>query len=144
VREKMRKIIIQLLIVAFKIDTMRLTSRWRYDNLSKERLRDIATTTMSTSINSISQGKIVLTYDDYRDLPNDRNRYEILDGELSVTPAPSTKHQRISGRLYLILAQHVFAKQLGEVYAAPTDLILAPAPWSNPILFSLATIAAVS
>ena len=35
-----------------------------------------------------SSGKILLTYDDYCLLPNDRNRYEILDGELSVTPAP--------------------------------------------------------
>jgi Uma2 family endonuclease len=89
---------------------------------------------MSTSVNSIPQGKIVLTYDDYRDLPNDRNRYEILDGELSVTPAPSTKHQRISGRLYLILAQHVLANQLGDVYAAPTDLILAPTTVVQPDL----------
>ena len=80
----------------------------------------------STSARSIPQGKIVLTYDEYRDLPNDRNRYEILDGELSVRPAPSTQHQRISGRLYLTLAHHVLANQLGDIYAAPTDLILAP------------------
>ena len=88
----------------------------------------------STSTNSIPQGKIVLTYDDYCDLPNDRNRYEILDGELSVTPAPSTKHQRISGRLYLTLAQHALANQLGDVYAAPTDLILAPTTVVQPDL----------
>jgi Uma2 family endonuclease len=88
----------------------------------------------STFANSIPQGKIVLTYDDYCDLPNDRNRYEILDGELSVTPAPSTKHQRISGRLYLILAQHALANQLGDVYAAPTDLILAPTTVVQPDL----------
>ena len=55
----------------------------------------------STFAHSIPQGKIVLTYDNYRDLPNDQNRYEILDGELSVTPAPSTKHQRISFTLCL-------------------------------------------
>jgi Uma2 family endonuclease len=79
----------------------------------------------STSANSIPQGKIVLTNDDYCDLPNDRNRYEILDGELSVTPAPSTKHQKISSRLHFVLTQHVLANQLGDVYAAPTDLILA-------------------
>jgi Uma2 family endonuclease len=79
----------------------------------------------STSAHGIPQGNIVLTYDDYCDLPNDRNRYEILDGELSVTPAPSTKHQRISSRLHFVLTQHVLANQLGDVYAAPTDLILA-------------------
>jgi len=88
----------------------------------------------STSANSIPQGKIVLTYDDYRDLPNDRNRYEILDGELSATPAPSTKHQRISSRLHFVLTRHVLANQLGDVYAAPTDLILAPTTVVQPDL----------
>jgi Uma2 family endonuclease len=88
----------------------------------------------STSANSIPQGKIVLTYDDYCDLPNDRNRYEILDGELSATPAPSTKHQRISSRLHFVLTQHVLANQLGDVYAAPTDLILAPTTVFQPDL----------
>lgn len=92
----------------------------------------------STSAHSIPQGKIVLTYDEYRDLPNDRNRYEILDGELSVTPAPSTKHQRISGRLYLTLAHHVLANQLGDIYAAPTDLILAPTTVVQPDLIFIA------
>lgn len=88
----------------------------------------------SSSTQSIPQGKIVLTYDDYRDLPNDRNRYEILAGELSVTPAPSTKHQRISGHLYRTLANHVLAIQLGDIYAAPTDVILAPTTVVQPDL----------
>jgi Uma2 family endonuclease len=87
-----------------------------------------------TSTQSIPQGKIVLTYDDYRDLPNDRNRYEILAGELSVTPAPSTKHQRISGHLHRILANHVVANQPGDIYAAPTDVILAPTTVVQPDL----------
>ena len=88
----------------------------------------------STFPQSIPHGKIILTYDDYRLLPDDRNRYEILDGELSVTPAPGTKHQRISGRLYLILANHILTDQLGDIYAAPTDLILAPTTVAQPDL----------
>ena len=36
------------------------------------------------------------------------------------------KHQRISSRLHFVLTQHVLANQLGDVDAAPTDLILAP------------------
>jgi Putative restriction endonuclease len=88
----------------------------------------------STSTQSIPQGKIVLTYDDYCELPNDRNRYEILDGELSVTPAPRTKHQSISGHLYRILANHIVANQLGDIYAAPTDVILAPTTVVQPDL----------
>lgn len=88
----------------------------------------------STTAQSISQGKIVLTYDDYCELPNDRNRYEILDGELSVTPAPRTKHQSISGHLYRILSNHIEANRLGEIYAAPTDVILAPTTVVQPDL----------
>ena len=33
------------------------------------------------------------TTDDLRDLPDDGNRYEVIDGELFVTPTPSWKHQ---------------------------------------------------
>jgi Uma2 family endonuclease len=80
---------------------------------------------MSTFTQSIPQGKIVLTYDDYRELPNDRNRYEILDGELSVTPAPATKHQIALGNLHRILSTHVFANHIGRLLLAPTDVILA-------------------
>ena len=88
----------------------------------------------STSSQSIPQGKIVLTYDDYSLLPDDRNRYEILDGELSVTPAPRIKHQSISSHLHRILANHIVANQLGDIYAAPTDLILAPTTVVQPDL----------
>jgi Uma2 family endonuclease len=89
---------------------------------------------VSTFVQSIPQGKIVLTYDDYCLLPNDRNRYEILDGELSVTPAPRTQHQRTSSHLHVILANHIRARQLGDIYAAPTDVILAPTTVVQPDL----------
>jgi Uma2 family endonuclease len=89
---------------------------------------------VSTFTQSIPQGKIVLTYDDYCLLPNDCNRYEILDGELSVTPATRTKHQSISSHLHRILANHIVANRLGDIYAAPTDLILAPTTVVQPDL----------
>jgi Uma2 family endonuclease len=83
---------------------------------------------------SIPPGKILLTYDDYCLLPNDRNRYEILDGELSVTPAPTTRHQTALGNLYRFLANHVVANQLGKLFIAPTDLILASTTVVQPDL----------
>jgi Uma2 family endonuclease len=88
----------------------------------------------STFSQSIPHGKIVLTYDDYCLLPNDRNRYEILDGELSVTPAPATKHQTALGNLYRFLANHIVANPLGKLFIAPTDLILAPTTIVQPDL----------
>jgi len=39
--------------------------------------------------------RVVLTYADYVALPDDGKRYEIHDGELSVTPAPGRPHQRV-------------------------------------------------
>jgi Uma2 family endonuclease len=81
---------------------------------------------MSFSTSSlIPPGKIILTYDDYCALPNDRNRYEILDGELFVTPAPATKHQIALGNLYRIVSIYVIAHRMGRLLLAPTDLILA-------------------
>jgi hypothetical protein len=38
---------------------------------------------------------IRLTYEDYCLLPNDGKRYEIMDGELFVTPSPLTRHQLV-------------------------------------------------
>ena len=88
----------------------------------------------STFTQSIPPGKIVLTYEDYCHLPNDRNRYEILDGELSVTPAPATKHQITLGNLHRILSNHVLAHQIGRLLLAPTDLILAATTVVQPDL----------
>ena len=78
---------------------------------------------MSTPMR-IPEGKIVLTYEDYVLLPNDRNRYEILEGELTVTPAPSTKHQTASVNLLVLLSQYIKERDLGKLFHAPIDLIL--------------------
>jgi Uma2 family endonuclease len=78
---------------------------------------------MSTPMR-IPEGKIVLTYEDYVLLPNDGNRYEILEGELTVTPAPGTKHQTASGNLFVLLAHYIKERDLGKLFHAPIDLIL--------------------
>ncbi len=65
-----------------------------------------------------------LDYDDYAGIPPDRNTYEIIDGELYVTPAPSPLHQRVSKRLQRQLEAYFEARELGEVFDAPIDLIL--------------------
>jgi Uma2 family endonuclease len=82
-----------------------------------------AEASMSTPMR-IPEGKIVLTYEDYVLLPNDRNRHEILEGELTVTPAPSTKHQTASGNLFVLLAHHIKQRDLGKLFHAPIDLVL--------------------
>lgn len=69
-------------------------------------------------------GRIVLTYEDYCLLPDDGRRYEILEGELCVTPSPSRSHQRVALNLLVLLHAFVSARGLGEVYIAPFDVIL--------------------
>lgn len=65
-----------------------------------------------------------LTYEDYELIPEDGQRHEILDGEHYVSPAPSVQHQRISMRLSSRLHLFVEENGLGEVLAAPTDVLL--------------------
>jgi Uma2 family endonuclease len=68
--------------------------------------------------------RVRLTYEDYAALPDDGRRYELHEGELSVTPAPGLSHQDILGNLFVILRGHVNARGLGKVFVSPVDCIL--------------------
>lgn len=79
-------------------------------------------------------GEIILTYDDYLKLPEDGNRYEILEGVLYVTPAPVPRHQRVSRNLEFILHSYVSAHNLGEILDAPIDVIFSRTSIAQPDL----------
>ena len=81
--------------------------------------------------------RVILTYKDYEALPADGRRYELHDGELSVTPAPSPRHQRILRNLNDVLWQHVKSRGLGEVLFAPIDCILSDISVVQPDLLYL-------
>jgi Uma2 family endonuclease len=66
---------------------------------------------------------IRLTYEDFCCLPNDGKRYEIIDGELFVTPSPFRPHQRAVTRLTRHLSTVVEENDLGEVFVAPFDVV---------------------
>lgn len=66
---------------------------------------------------------IKLTYEDYVCFPDDGKRHELIDGEHYVTPAPLTKHQRISMNLAAALHHHCQQAKAGQVFSAPTDVI---------------------
>ncbi len=87
---------------------------------------------------TISEGKIIFTYEDYAAIPNDGNRYEILEGELAVTPAPNLKHQTVSINLIVLLSQHIRKKDLGKLYHATVDLILESTSILQPDLLFVA------
>lgn len=78
--------------------------------------------------------RITLTYADYAAIPNDGKRYELHEGDLSVTPAPGTRHQRAVARLLVILHEHVSVRRLGEVFVSPVDCILSDTTVVQPDL----------
>jgi Uma2 family endonuclease len=66
----------------------------------------------------------LLTYADYAALPDDGHRYQLLEGELVMTPSPNRWHQKVLRELALRLQAHAERHQLGEVYFAPLDVTL--------------------
>ncbi len=66
---------------------------------------------------------IKFTYEDYQHTPEDQ-RFELLDGELTMVPAPNLRHQRIGTRLGALLHAFVQERDLGEVFHAPCDVVL--------------------
>jgi Uma2 family endonuclease len=85
----------------------------------------------------VSGERAVLTYRDYAALPDDGRRYELHDGELSVTPAPGTRHQRVIGTMHVLLRAHVEMHRLGEVFLSPVDCILSDTTVVEPDLVYL-------
>ncbi len=64
------------------------------------------------------------TYEDYRRLPDDGRRYEIIEGVLHVTAAPNFDHKYTSGEIFAVLRAHVREHQLGIVISAPFEVYL--------------------
>lgn len=69
---------------------------------------------------SVPRAKI--TYQDYLQLP-DEQRYEVLEGDLRMVPAPGSLHQRILANLYFAMRNAVQQQGRGEVFFAPMDVI---------------------
>ncbi|MCS5696658.1 Uma2 family endonuclease [Desulfofundulus thermocisternus] len=63
------------------------------------------------------------TYDDYIKI-DDGNRYELIEGELVLTPSPGTRHQLLVGRLFKIIDQYAQRTGSGQVFFAPLDVVL--------------------
>lgn len=58
----------------------------------------------------------VWTLDELDALPEDSNTYELVHGELFVSPAPGPRHENIAARLTAILVPYVLTHGLGLVY----------------------------
>ena len=65
-----------------------------------------------------------LSFEEFRQLPCDGKRYELVRGEVHVTPAPNTKHQFVVHNLDMSLGLFVQKNNLGEVWESPLDVRL--------------------
>lgn len=74
------------------------------------------------------------TYEDLQSIPQDRNRYEIIDGDLLVSPAPVPYHQIILVNLYRDLSAWIEQHGLGEILFAPVDVVFSSSTVLEPDL----------
>jgi len=78
--------------------------------------------TTPTTWDERKKKKIILA--DYLLMPQLNHPYEIIDGEMMPSPAPTPAHQIIGANIFTPLNQYVKAKDLGVVLFAPVDIIL--------------------
>ena len=73
------------------------------------------------------------TYSEYARFPDDGNRYEVIDGEVLLTPAPSPRHQRVAFLFAMELHKYVNKHGLGEVLP-DVDLLFVTGQFLRPDL----------
>jgi Uma2 family endonuclease len=78
------------------------------------------------------------TYEDYARLPDDR-RYEVIDGGLFVTPAPTPFHQIVGRRIQRLIEDYVEKGRLGIVINAPCDVVLSQFDVLQPDVFFISS-----
>ncbi len=64
-----------------------------------------------------------LTYADFRRFPNDGQRHELINGEHAVTASPNIRHQELSVRLVVALANFLEPNPVAVVFHAPLDCV---------------------
>ena len=81
----------------------------------------------------------LFTYADLNDMPADRNRYEIVAGELIVTPAPRFEHQFVLLNLLEFLQTWLEKEGRWRAFPAPIDLVAGPYDVVQPDIMVVAT-----
>jgi Uma2 family endonuclease len=74
---------------------------------------------------------------DLGDLPEDGNRYEVIDGELFVTTAPALRHQRAIGELHFLLTTYLNTQRVGYAVVAPADIEFSSKRLVQPDVFAI-------
>lgn len=78
-------------------------------------------------------------YEAYRALPETGPRYQLVDGDLIMSPAPSFWHQEVAARLFLEMRTFVEQGRLGKVLFSPLDVILSDEDVLQPDIVFIST-----
>lgn len=82
--------------------------------------------------------KILLTYEDYLALPNDGKRYEIIQGDLYVSPSPVPRHQIVHANMFDAFRAFAKATGWGMILSAPLDVLLSETNIVEPDIIGIA------
>lgn len=108
----------------------------RRPNLRHAELRNFLKAEHIMGMPALSQRR--WTAADVRDLMDESRawpRYELLDGELLVTPAPEPRHQLIVGELFVAVRAYCDSERLGVTFTSPSDIELLDESIMQPDVF---------
>jgi Uma2 family endonuclease len=66
----------------------------------------------------------LITRYDYEDTPGGPPYYQVIEGDLVMSPSPTTFHQVVLGRIYSMILGFLDKHSIGEVFIAPLDVFL--------------------
>jgi len=81
------------------------------------------------------EAEIKFTYRDWLQLPEDGQRYEIIEGELFVTPAPAFKHGWVASGLFSMLSDFAVRQKVGRFFFAPIGVKFSTYSVAQPDIF---------
>jgi Uma2 family endonuclease len=61
----------------------------------------------------------LLTIADLDSMPDDGNRYELIEGELFVSCSPSLKHQSVAGNILISVTTYLIENPIGKIWMTP-------------------------
>lgn len=83
-----------------------------------------------------------LSYQQFRELPGDGKRYELIKGYVHFLPTPSTRHQTVLGNLSRGLGSYLRGNRSGEVFFAPLDVVFSEDTALQPDLIFISNVRA--
>ena len=72
----------------------------------------------------LSKKAVQVTRYDYQQMPEGPPYFQVIEGDLVMSPSPNTQHQKIAGRIFFEFSALLQRKPLGEVFIAPLDVYL--------------------